>query len=301
MKYKPTAKGYFSGIGIFEIGLQESGLQFIQSLDIDRGATNIMKLNPKYFAHNIVTEDISQQLVTDQEKSDVVIGTYPCTKYSDIGDIHGVRTGDELYLHFFRHVAIELPEVYILENVPGMMKFPVVVEAMTKLPQYYVQVFCPVNALNWLPQDRKRVIIIGTKKPYNIREPRANRKICIKDILESDPNINIPNNFYSRFEGAYRDKPIIVDPNDINSFAPTCVAHYSKDQGTRVVKDKAFKYGIRPFTVREYARLQGLPDDFIFPTHKDGSDIKKNYMYIGNGVPRHIGHWVGNEIMRYFN
>src|SRR5690606_35268224 len=108
------------------------------SLDIDKGATDIMKMNQKYFSHDIVTTDISQQLVTDQDKSDVVIGTYPCTKYSNVADIHGARTGDELYLHFFRHVAIELPEVYILENVPGMMKFPVVVEAMTKLPQYYV-------------------------------------------------------------------------------------------------------------------------------------------------------------------
>ncbi len=299
--YRPTAKGYFSGIGIFEIGLQEAGLNFVQSLDIDKGATEIMKMNPQYFSHNIVQEDIKDMLVSPQTKSDVVIGTYPCTKYSDIGDIHGVRTGDELYLHFFRHVAIEQPEAYVLENVPGMMKFPVVVEAMTKLPQYYVQVFCPVNALNWLPQDRKRVIIIGTKKPFNFREPTNTRCITVKDILERDPKVNIPNNFYSRINGNYRDRPIVVDPQDRNSFAPTCVAHYAKDQGTRMVKDHRFPFGVRPFTVREYARLQGVPDDFVFPTHKDGSDIKKNYMYIGNGVPREIGVWAGKELMRYFN
>jgi len=299
--YKPTTKGYFSGIGIFEIGLQEAGLQFVQSLDIDRGATDIMKMNPKYFSHKIVTSDIKDMLVYPQVKTDVVIGTYPCTKYSDIGDIHGVRTGDELYLHFFRHVALELPEVYVLENVPGMMKFPVVVEAMTKLPQYYVQVFCPVNALNWLPQDRKRVIIIGSKKPFNFREPNAIKRKTVKELLEKDPVLKIPKNLYARLNGQYRDKPIVVDPDCINSYAPTCVAHYSKDQGTRVVKDKSFPGGVRPFTVREYARLQGTPDDFIFPTHKDGSDIKKNYMYIGNGVPVQVGEWAGNEIMRYFN
>ncbi|MBB2951938.1 DNA cytosine methyltransferase [Sphingobacterium sp. JUb56] len=299
--YKPTAKGYFSGIGIFEIGLQEAGLDIIQSLDIDKGATKIMKMNPQYFSHKVITEDIKDMLVTPQTKTDMVIGTYPCTKYSDIGDIHGVRTGDELYLHFFRHVAIELPEAFVLENVPGMMKFPVVVEAMTKLPQYYVQVFCPVNALNWLPQDRKRVIIIGTKKPFNIEAPNSVRTKTIKDIIEKDPILNIPPNFYARFNGNYRDKPIIVDPNDRNSFAPCCVAHYSKDQGTRVVKDRNFKNGVRPFTVREYARLQGVPDDFIFPTHKDGSDIKKNYMYIGNGVPREMGIWAGRQLMKYFN
>lgn len=299
--YKPTAKGYFSGIGIFEIGLQNAGIEMIQSLDIDKGATRIMKMNPKYFGHDILTTDISTKMVLDQKKSDIVIGTYPCTKYSEIGDIHGVRTGDELYLHFFRHLAIELPEVYILENVPGMMKFPVVVEAMTKLPQYYVQVFCPVNALNWLPQDRKRVIIIGTKKPFNFNEPKNKRSITIKDILEKDPKVNIPANFYSRLNGSYRDKPIIVDPNVRNAFAPTCVAHYYKDQGTRAVKDVRFPHGVRPFTVREYARLQGVPDDFVFPVHNDGSDVKKNFMYIGNGVPEVMGRWVGTEILKYFN
>lgn len=164
-----------------------------------------------------------------------------------------------------------------------------------------MQIFCPVNALTWLPQDRKRVIIIGTKKPFNFREPKGTRRKSIKDILEKNPNINIPNNFYSRLNGKYRDKPIIVDPENINSFVPTCVAHYSKDQGTRMVKDRRFPFGVRPFTVREYARLQGVPDDFVFPIHNDGSDIKKNYMYIGNGVPFEIGVWAGKEIMRYFN
>lgn len=300
--YKPTAKGYFSGIGIFELGLQQTGIDIIQSLDIDKGACRIMEMNWRHFSGRIINADISTQLVMDQEKTDIIVGTYPCTKYSTIGDIHGVRTGDELYLHFFRHLAIELLEVYILENVPGMMKFPVVVEAMTKLPQYYVQVFCPVDALNWLPQKRERVIIIGTKKPFNFRAPKAERRPTIREILESDPDIDIPANFYSRLNGAYRDKPIIVDPNDSNSFAPTCVAHYYKDQGTRVVKDKRFPFGVRPFTVREYARLQGLPDSFRFPIHmKTGRDIKKNYMYIGNGVPVSMGIWAGNEIMRYFN
>jgi DNA (cytosine-5)-methyltransferase 1 len=42
---------------------------------------------------------------------------------------------------------------------------------MTKLPDYYVHIFCPVDALNWLPQKRKRLILIGTRKSYNISAP----------------------------------------------------------------------------------------------------------------------------------
>lgn len=40
-------------------------------------------------------------------------------------------------------------------------------ECMEKPPNYYVKVECPVNANMWLPQERKILIVIGTKKPFN--------------------------------------------------------------------------------------------------------------------------------------
>jgi hypothetical protein len=52
-----------------------------------------------------------------------------------------------------------------------------------------------------------------------------------------------------------RDFPIIVDPENKEALAPTCVAHYAKDLSIRLVKDKNFQNGLRPFTIREYARL----------------------------------------------
>jgi len=119
----PTAKGYFSGCGGAELGMMQAGIKLIQSLDLDKEATDCMKLNHHYFNHPILTEDIKDKEVLQQEKSDIIIGTYPCTKYSAIADIHGTRTGDDLFLHFFRHIAIERPEMYIVENVPGMRKF----------------------------------------------------------------------------------------------------------------------------------------------------------------------------------
>lgn len=56
-----------------------------------------------------------------------MVFTYPCTKYRTIADIHGTRTGDELFLHTLRHLAIARPD-------------------------YYVQVFCPIKSETWLPQ-----------------------------------------------------------------------------------------------------------------------------------------------------
>lgn len=291
--YTPTAKSFFSGGGLMDLGLLNAGINIIQSLEIDLVCVETLKRN---FSHKVVHADIKDQRVLDQPKSDIIVGTYPCKRYSRIADIHGTRTGDELFLHFFRNIAIEKPEAYIVENVPGMRKFPIVMEAMTKLPDYYVNVFCPVNALNWLPQDRKRLIIFGTKKKMSISPPDKHKRILLSDIIEEYPDMEIPEYVLSRIQGRYRDLPIISDPLDPNSVSPTCVAHYAKDKGTRLVKDRSHPLGVRPYSVREYARLQGVPDSFTF----SGTD-NNAYEMIGNGVPVPLAEWIGNEAIKYFN
>jgi DNA (cytosine-5)-methyltransferase 1 len=295
MLYRPTGKGYFSGAGGLEIGLMNAGVSMRQSLDIDKRATDRMKANSQYFSHTVLNEDISTMTVLDQEKTDCCFYTFPCKKYSAIADIHGTRTGEDLFLHALRHMALEQPEFYGIENVPGMKAFPVVMEAMTKLPGYYVQIICPVNASTWLPQQRKRLIIIGTKKPFSVSPPEIMLRPKLRDILQDGADDELPDYVLRRLKGGYRDMPIIVDPEDDNAMAPTCVAHYSKDRGTRLVKDAAAKHGVRSFTVREWARLQGFPDDYQF------EDKLYSYELIGNAVPVHMGEWLGKQAIKYFN
>ena len=279
-----------------EIGIMQAGVNVIQSLDLDIEATTCMKMNSHYFSHSILNVDIKDKTVLEQPATDIIVGTYPCTKYSPIADIHGTRTGDDLFLHFFRHIAIERPEMYIVENVPGMKKFMVVMEAMTKLPDYYVNIFCPIDASNWLPQRRKRLILIGTKKHFQIAAPtQMNNRPRLKDLLEKNPDVEMPEYVFHRINGKYRDKPIIIDPEIPNSIAPTCVAHYAKDLSTRLIKDNNSKYDLRPFSIREYARLQGFPDDFFF------ENKRSSYKLIGNAVPVQMGKWVGKQAMKYFN
>lgn len=294
--YKPTASSYFSGAGLMDIGLMQAGVKVISSVDLDKRATAAMKLNPHYFSHTVLNADIKELLVKDQADADAMVFTWPCKKYSAIADIHGTRTGDELFLHAFRMTAIKRPEMFIIENVPGMKKFKVVMEAFTELPDYYVTVICPVDACNWLPQSRKRLLIFGTRKPFTVSHPvKADKIPTVKELLESNVEIELNPSVIARINGEYRDLPIIVDPENANAIAPTCVAHYNKDMGTRLVKDKHYKYGVRPFTIREYARLQGVPDDYIFE--------ERNYSYelIGNGVAVPKARWAGEQVVRYFN
>jgi DNA (cytosine-5)-methyltransferase 1 len=140
---------YFSGAGLMDVGLQAGGLTLQQSFEIEAVCCDTLQRN---FSHEVVQCDITKKLVQAEKECQVMVATYPCTKDSPIADIHGGRTGDDLFLHFFRHVAIRRPELSVVENVPGMKKFPVVMEAMTKLPEYYVLVACPVKSSTWLPQ-----------------------------------------------------------------------------------------------------------------------------------------------------
>jgi DNA (cytosine-5)-methyltransferase 1 len=288
----PTVDSYYSGGGLFDIGLQDAGLQIRQSFEIDPVCCETQRLN---FNHDIVQCDITKKLVKDDLECDVIIATYPCTKYSTAADISGSRTGDDHFLHVFRHLAIAQPEGYTIENVPGMLKFPVVMEAMTKLPRYFITIFCPVKAEMWLPQKRNRLILMGSKKNFIWQPPASRRAVSLSEILEDNPDVTIPDYVYKRLQGKYRDKPIISNPST-GDIAPTCVAHYAKDQSTRLVVDKRFPHNVRPYTPREYARLQGVPDWFKFAGSK--ADI---YRQVGNGVPVPIGRWVGEQWMRYFN
>jgi len=286
-----TAKSYFSGAGGMDLGLSQSGINILHSYEIDSTCCETLRNN---FTHEIHQEDISKITVLDQEKTDIIVGTFPCTKYSSAADIHNSRTGDDLFLHFFRHIALEQAEMYIVENVPGMRKFPIVMEALTKLPDYYVRIECPVNANMWLPQERKRLILIATKKPFdNIEYPVCN-PIKLKDIIEKGIEFELPQYAYNRINkiGNYRDKPIISNP-DMGDIAPCAVAHYGTDRSTRLVQDGN---NLRSYTVKEFARLQGFPDTFKF----SGSD-SKSYRQIGNAVAVPMARWIGQQAIRYFN
>jgi DNA (cytosine-5)-methyltransferase 1 len=292
---KPTGKGFFCGAGLMLIGLERAGLEVVESNELDPTCCATLRRN---FRHKVNHVDITKKLVNDgSADADFYVFTYPCNKYSPIAAVHRKRTGDELFLHALRHMALRPPEAFICENVPGMKKFPVVMEVMTQLPDYYVTVFCPVKAEMWVPQRRDRLIIIGTRRPFTVRAPESKAKpATLRSILEKDPEIHIPDYVYNRLtrRGEYRDAPIISDPAR-GDIAPTCVAHYSKDKGTRLVADRRFKHGVRPYTPREYARLQGVPDSFTF-----AGGLCAQYKQIGNGVEVNMAEWAGLNLARYF-
>lgn len=295
------AKSYFSGAGGMDCGMEQAGIDIVTSLELDPSACSTLRVN---FTHKVLQQDIKDIRVKDQQWTPVLIGTYPCTKYSAIADIHNYRngsiekyrTGDDLFLHFFRHIALSEPEMYIVENVPGMKKFPVVMEAMSELPDYYINILCPVTSLYWLPQARDRLILIGTRKPFNLEMPKETTRPKLKNLLDPWNGTRPIESVIKRFNGEYRDKPVILDPDDPNAYARTLLANYGKNKGHQVVLDADVPEGFRSLTVREYARLMGFPDTFTFT----GNETEQ-YRQIGNAVCPPLAKWIGEQVTRYFN
>lgn len=298
----------FSGaIDGMSLGFQMCSKQYevIISNELEATAVKTAKLN---YNHTIIQQDIRNVSVESFRECDVILGTFPCQEYSKAAHIHKHgRTNNwkqayhwasirDLFLHFFRFIALVQPEVYIWENSPEIRKFPIVMETFKKLPPYqYYELELDTFDFN-LPQKRKRLFVIGFKNSFSMPDPTQfqlfNRQLTIKDIKETNPDFSIPNYVKFRIDGKYRDLPSVKGDDDIGN---TCVAHYARDKGTTLIYDSRGYKGLRPFSVREYARLMGIPDSFLFANKQT-----TNYKHIGNSVSPIVARGLAKAIECYF-
>lgn len=288
-KYNYTVKSLFSGAGGLDCGLEQAGLRVVESYEFEKRACDTLAA---VGTSNVYKCDISKLLLEEQLKTYVITATFPCTHFSTAG----LRDGDELYLEAHRIIRCLEPEIFVIENVPAMKKFDIVMEAFTKMPGYYVSDFILNAADCGAPQNRKRLIIIGSKKKFNWNfEPvPENEKKYLKDILEEGVDIPLSKGAMNRLNGVNKGQwPAHIYDAKERDYGPTCVAHYAKDQGDQLTVDP--KTGkVRSFTELEYGRLQGFPDDYPFMGGKTAT-LKQ----IGNAVSPAMARVIGKEILRY--
>lgn len=275
-----------------------------KSVDIDKQAIKLLREN---YSHEIVQADIRNLSWHEFEDSDILTITAPCPEYSNARNINsskGEITGKEkirgksLYLHAFRILSLVQPEVYIAENVPEFLNYQIPSECFTELRPYDTYVIS-ANTKNFnLPQERERIFFLGFRRrfpgvPDIFQHQIHNIQQKIRDIKELEPEFNVPEYVKNRINGQYRDLPSIKTDNDIGN---TCVAHYAKDRSTTLIFDDNGYKGLRPFTPREYARLQGIPDYYNFSP----VSMTTKYRLIGNSVSPVICRAIALEIERYF-
>jgi len=183
---QPSCVDLFSGCGGFGLGAKLAGFDVIAAVDVDADLQSAYRLN--FPETNAFQADIAEleksawdfTIARGTKRLDLLIGGPPCQGFSRMGKHRHDDPRNTLIGHFFRHVRMLRPRMFIMENVEGLIdkaKVGFLHEALSDLPASY-EVLGPlvVNAADLgAPTSRRRVIVIGYDK-------RDVDQIALRDI-----------------------------------------------------------------------------------------------------------------------
>lgn len=250
-----TIMDLYSGAGGFSLGFHNTGFKVKLAIDIWNKACQTYKEN--FPSTEVLNENILDLVPSDFEKVDIIIGGPPCQQFSyltnyKIPDMRNI-------VKFFDFVLELKPKVWILENVPGILRF------------FCLKPYQILNSANYgVPQSRKRVFF-GL-----INKPKITHGSI--DYVKLEDVVNIRGKITG---GSFPHNNKMNSPNFMsNRLCRTITSHpfFSWEQN-------------RYFTYEENAKLQSFPEDFKFPCAKTN-----NYILIGNAVPPKLSYAIAKMI-----
>lgn len=268
-------------------------------------------------------------------KIDVVTGGFPCQAFSYAGKKLGLNDArGTLFYEFARVVKDINPPICIGENVRGLLSHEngKTLQGMISILDdigYRVMPVKVLKAINFkVPQKRERLILVGVRKDIseNFEYPKPYKKIyTLADALKKSDlfNSDVPFSFGAKYpkskadvldlipqKGYWRDLPLDIQKDFMGgSFflgggktgiarrigwdepCLTLTCSPAQKQTERCHPEET-----RPFTVREYARIQTFPDDWQF-----AGSLAQQYKQIGNAVPVNLGKEIGYSIIKFLN
>ncbi len=301
MNFK-TVVSLFAGAGGIDLGLKKSGHKIIWANDIDEDSCATYRRN---IGDHIMCSDIRNVPLNDIPNSDVVVGGFPCQGFSVANKFRSTSDSrNTMYLEMRRVIQGKKPLWFIAENVPGILSlndgkvFQQILEDFSTMG--YRLTHAIQNMADFgVPQRRRRVIILGTRKdlpntsdllhplPTHSRIPSNGLLpwISISSALESIGTIENPSDQQSlykfverNFTGHRRTNPDLP--------APTILARGNGRGGVNALPHPTEN---RRLSVIESACIQGFPSTY----HFEGSMTSK-YRQIGNAVPPPYGKLLGN-------
>lgn len=301
---------FFSGIGGLDLGFENAGFEFVFANDNWKGCWKTYEKNHNTKMHRNSIENIKSKDVPDEAIG--FVGGPPCQSWSLAGSMKGINDSrGRLLYEYVRLIKEKEPLFFLTENVPGMVckthynDFMDFVNSLKDIG-YNVQ-FETLNASDYgVPQDRKRVFIIGfhesLSKKFIFPKP-LKKKITLKeaigDLPEALPSknkanfvnkLNFPNHEYMTgdFSSIYMSRNRVRGWDEqsftIQAGGRHAPCHPQANKMIKVEKDKHIfdpDSNYRRLSVRECARIQTFPDDFIFYY----TNINDGYKMIGNAVP----------------
>lgn len=316
---------FFAGAGGLDLGFEQAGFNVVWANEYDKEIWETYEKNHK----NTILDKRSIVKISEDEvpECDGIIGGPPCQSWSEAGALRGINDKrGQLFFDFIRILEAKQPKFFLAENVSGML-LPRHKEALQNIKEMFKNAgyelsFQLLNASDYnVPQDRKRVFFIGIRKDLGfkfkfpkITFPKSTLKEAIEDLkndalpaLEynktNGKKCNIPNHEY--MIGSY--STIFMSRNrvrnwDEQSFTIQAGGRHAPlhpqapkmkfiEQNKRIfIPGKEHLY--RRLSVRECARIQTFPDNFIFHYNK----VAAGYKMIGNAVPVNLAKFLAESI-----
>jgi DNA (cytosine-5)-methyltransferase 1 len=318
----------FAGAGGLDLGFSQAGFDIVWVNEYDKEIWETYEKNHKgvYLDKRSIT-DIPEKEIPD---CDGIIGGPPCQSWSEAGALRGI--GDKrgkLFYDFIRILSAKQPKFFLAENVSGML-LPVHKEALNNIKSMFKECgynlsFKMLNASDHgIPQDRKRVFFIGYRNDLNLQFEfpvpiTIKNKVCLleaigdlkdgvlpaKNNYTNGKNCLIPNHEYMTggFSSIFMSRNRVRSWDEVSftiqaggrhaPIHPQAPKMKFVEQNVRIfVPEQEHLY--RRLSVRECARIQTFPDDFIFYY----TNISAGYKMIGNAVPVKLGKILAAKILK---
>lgn len=303
---------YFCGCGGMDLGFRGGfnyhhetyrELPFEIAAAYDNSSPCVETYN-RYFGDYAKITDLSTVDARNIVGADLLIGGFPCQEFSSCGPLGGLQSErGQLYKALIKYMEVHKPKVVVGENVINLerMEKGKVMEIIVndlRDAGYKVEVWRLYAPDYGVPQRRTRLFFIcvrndlqGFPSKPKAEFSHAHRSIewAIGDLVNVTDE-SVPNQ--SQFFGASRAKRGNGQGDENN--------HKDKPAYTIRANPKSrvqFHYSLdRRLTVRECARIQTFPDDFIF-THAATSSMSQ----IGNAVPPILAYCVASSVADYLN
>nr|WP_315151814.1 DNA cytosine methyltransferase [uncultured Flavobacterium sp.] len=313
----PTPENYsfkfidlFAGIGGFRMAMQNLGGKCVFTSEWDENAKKTYRANFGETPFGDITKESTKNYIPDN--FDVLCAGFPCQAFSIAGKRGGFEdTRGTLFFDVAEIIKNRKPKAIFLENVKGLRShdkgktLETILNVLRNDLGYFVPEPQIINAKEFgVPQNRERIYIVGFRKDLEINSfeypDPFEEKVFFKSVKEKKV---VPTKYYLSTQylqtlinhkerhagkgngfgfaiikddeisnsilvgGMGRERNLVID-NRIIDFTPT--TH---------IKGEVNREGIRKMTPREWARLQGFPDNFIIPV-ADASAYKQ----FGNSV-----------------
>lgn len=315
----------FAGAGGLALGLERAGIESVALVEVDSTACATLRANRPGW--HVVEGDIhGVDFRPWRGQVEVVSGGAPCQAFSYAGKRLGFGdTRGTLFAEFARCVDEVQPLMFVFENVAGLLSHDggrtfATIEAVFRELGYRVEHALLNAAYHGVAQKRKRVFVVGRREDvadrlvFDYPTPESHMRTlrdALRDVPKSDympysPQkravmaqvpaggcwVDLPEDVAKTYLGASYysgggrrgmarriawDEPCL-----------TLTTSPSQKQTERCHPDE-----VRPFTVREYARIQSFPDEWRFI-----GSLAEQYKQIGNAVPVELARRVGVAVVR---